>query len=118
MTTKMTQALSRLLMIEQTTNAVTIPAYHRIYDFAVTAILLCSPPTATSGRPSTSMRVGTGHELACVATQIDSLYFLTIQSDRVGKLRFECNGQPLTIVNNEQSDNQSSITFLTLITAL
>ena len=30
---------------------------------------------------------------AAVATPIDSLYFLTIQSDKVGELRFEMNGE-------------------------
>jgi len=50
-----------------------------------------------------SIKVYVGDELACVATPMDSLYFLTIQSDRIGELRFEMDGQPLTIVNNEQS---------------
>ena len=37
-------------------------------------------------------------------------YFITIQSDQLGELRFECeNGEKLTIVNNEQLDNKSSI---------
>jgi len=31
----------------------------------------------------------------------EPLYFLTIQSDRVGELRFELNGQTLTIVNEK-----------------
>ncbi|MBP5658718.1 MAG: hypothetical protein J6W89_01725, partial [Paludibacteraceae bacterium] len=45
------------------------------------------------------LKVFVGGELAAVATPIDSLYFLTIQSDKVGELRFEMNGEPLTIVN-------------------
>ena len=40
----------------------------------------------------------------------EALYFLTIQSDAIGgTLRFEMDGQELTIVNNEKLDNQSSI---------
>jgi len=39
------------------------------------------------------IRVYVGGELAAVATPIDSLYFLTIQSNRVGELRFEINGE-------------------------
>lgn len=35
------------------------------------------------------LKVYIGSELVGVATQIDSLYFLTIQSDQVGELRFE-----------------------------
>ena len=38
---------------------------------------------------SRSLEVFVAGELAAVATPIDSLYFLTIQSDRVGELRFE-----------------------------
>ncbi len=68
---------------------------------------------SASGLLSLSVAVYVGDELAAVAEPImidgEALYFLTIQSDRVGDLRFEMNGQPLTIVNNEQSDNQSSI---------
>ena len=41
-------------------------------------------------------------ELAAVATPIDSLYFITIQSDQVGELRFEMNGQQLTPTINCQ----------------
>jgi hypothetical protein len=55
------------------------------------------------------IKVFVNDELAAVATPIDSLYFITIQSDQVGELRFEMNGQVLTIVNNDQLDNQSSI---------
>jgi hypothetical protein len=39
------------------------------------------------------LRVYVGSELACIATSIDSLYFLTIQSDQLGELRFEMNGE-------------------------
>lgn len=43
-----------------------------------------------------SLRAYVGDELAGVATQIDSLYFLTISSDAVGELRFETeDGTPL-----------------------
>lgn len=43
------------------------------------------------------LRAYIGNELVGVATKIDSLYFLTIQSDRFGTLRFEtANGQRLT----------------------
>ena len=39
------------------------------------------------------LRVYVGDELAAVASPMDSLYFLTIQSDKVGELRFEMNGE-------------------------
>lgn len=39
------------------------------------------------------LRVFVNDELAAVASPMDSLYFLTIQSDRVGELRFEINGE-------------------------
>ena len=43
-------------------------------------------------------------------SEASPLYFLTIQSDAIGgTLRFEMDGQELTIVNEEQLDNQSSI---------
>jgi len=45
------------------------------------------------------LRVFVGDELAAVASPIDSLYFLTIQSDQVGELRFEINGEPLAPVS-------------------
>jgi len=41
------------------------------------------------------LRVFVNDELAAVATPIDSLYFLTIQSDKIGELRFELDGQQL-----------------------
>ena len=40
-------------------------------------------------------------KLVGVAEPMDSLYFITIQSDKAGELRFECNGERLT-VNGEQ----------------
>ena len=44
-----------------------------------------------------SLRAFIGDELVGVATQIDSLYFLTISSDFAGELRFETeDGTPLT----------------------
>ena len=45
------------------------------------------------------LRVFVGDELAAVATPIDSLYFITIQSDKVGELKFECNGETLLPVS-------------------
>ena len=45
------------------------------------------------------LRVFVGDELAAVATPIDSLYFITIQSDQVGELKFECNGETLLPVS-------------------
>ena len=39
------------------------------------------------------LTVMVGDELAAVAEPIDSLYFITIQSDKVGELQFECNGE-------------------------
>jgi hypothetical protein len=41
------------------------------------------------------LRVFVGDELAGVASPIDSLYFITIQSDQVGELRFEMDGETL-----------------------
>ena len=46
--------------------------------------------------PGTKVLVYVGDELAGIAEPIDSLYFVTIQSDREGELRFESeNGTPL-----------------------
>jgi len=42
-----------------------------------------------------SIKVYVGDELAAIAAPIDSLYFITIQCDRVGELRFEMNGETL-----------------------
>jgi hypothetical protein len=53
-----------------------------------------------------ALHVYVGDELACVATPIDSLYFLTIQSDRVGTIRFELNGE--TYVSVSGSINYSA----------
>ena len=39
------------------------------------------------------LRVYVGDELAAIAEPKDSLYYLTIQSDRVGELRFELDGE-------------------------
>jgi hypothetical protein len=39
------------------------------------------------------LRVFVNDELAAVATPIDSLFFMTIQSDNIGELRFEINGE-------------------------
>ena len=50
-----------------------------------------------------TLKVYVGDELAAVAEPIDSLYFITIQSDQVGELRFELDGQMLVPMTNEQS---------------
>ncbi len=42
-------------------------------------------------------------EKAAVVTPIDSLYFLTIQSDKMGTLRFELDGRILMPIINDQS---------------
>ena len=47
------------------------------------------------------LRVYVGDELAAIAEPKDSLYYLTIQSDRVGELRFEIDGQQL-MANGQQ----------------
>ena len=44
------------------------------------------------------LKVYVGDELAAVASPIDSLYFLTIQSDKFGELRFEIDGETLVPV--------------------
>ena len=44
------------------------------------------------------LRVFVNDELAAVTSPLDSLYFLTIQSDRVGELRFEMGDQTLVPV--------------------
>ena len=49
------------------------------------------------------LKVYVNDELAAVATPIDSLYFLTIQSDQVGELRFELDGQRLEPVDISMS---------------
>lgn len=55
-----------------------------------------------------ALHVYVGDELAAVAQPIDSLYFLTIQSDRVGELRFEINGQALAPINSEAINAEGS----------
>ncbi len=45
------------------------------------------------------LEVYVGDELAAVAIPIDSLYFLTIQSDKMGELRFEIDGENLVPAN-------------------
>ena len=52
------------------------------------------------------LRVYVADELAAVATPIDSLYYLTIQSDQVGDLRFEMGGE--TYVPESGSINYSA----------
>ncbi len=44
---------------------------------------------------SHEIRVYVADELACVASPMDSLYFLTIQSDKIGELRFEMDGETM-----------------------
>ena len=44
------------------------------------------------------LEVYVGDELAAIATPIDSLYFLTIQSDKVGELKFQGNGEWLEVI--------------------
>ena len=46
-----------------------------------------------------SLEVYVDNELAAVATPLDSLYFITIQSDQIGDLRFEIDGQTFVPVN-------------------
>ena len=50
---------------------------------------LSSEALNAEGIKREAINVYIGSELVGVATQIDSLYFLTIQSDQVGELRFE-----------------------------
>ena len=54
---------------------------------------------------SRDLEVFVGDELAAVATPIDSLYFLTIQSDRIGELRFEMEGETYVPVDVTTSRN-------------
>jgi hypothetical protein len=51
-----------------------------------------------------------GDELAAEAEPIDSLYFLTIRSDRVGELRFELNGERL-MVNGERIRYEADVHY-------
>ena len=48
-----------------------------------------------TGVADQTLRVYVGDELACVASPMDSLYFLTIQSDKIGELRFEMDGETM-----------------------
>ena len=59
------------------------------------------------------LEVFVGDELAAVATPIDSLYYLTIQSDQVGELRFECNGERLA-VNGERINYKANAHYGTI----
>lgn len=43
------------------------------------------------------LKVYVGGELSAIASPIDSLYFITIQSDRIGELRFEIAGERLMV---------------------
>ena len=45
------------------------------------------------------LRVYVNDELAAVAMPMDSLYFVTIQSDQIGELRFELNGEKMEPVS-------------------
>lgn len=48
-----------------------------------------------AGVADQTLRVYVAGELACVASPMDSLYFLTIQSDKIGELRFEMDGETM-----------------------
>ena len=94
--------------------------------------LFSNPQAATNmtmiatieGLPVTGdgLRVYVGDELACVATPVtgnpspvtENLYFLTIQSDRVGELRFELDGQTLvpSSINRTSYICPSSIEYI------
>ena len=77
-----------------------------------------NPPCMTDA----TIRVYVGDELACVATPVtgnpspvtENLYFLTIQSDRVGELRFELDGQTLvpSSINRTSYICPSSIEYI------
>ena len=43
------------------------------------------------------LKVYVGGELSAIASPIDSLYFITIQSDQIGELRFEIAGERLMV---------------------
>lgn len=56
------------------------------------------------------LKVYVGDELAAVATPVsvtneETYYFLTIQSDQIGELRFELNGERLEPFDNSTSRN-------------
>ena len=54
------------------------------------------------------LKVYVGNELAAVAEPIGSLYFLTIQSDKMGELRFELDGQELIAKSQESIPYQAN----------
>jgi len=54
------------------------------------------------------LKVFVSDALAAVAEPVNSLYFLTIQSDRVGELRFEMNGETLTPISSEAINAEGS----------
>jgi hypothetical protein len=49
------------------------------------------------------LRVFVGDELAAIASPMDSLYFITIQSDQIGELRFEMDGERLAVSGEQIS---------------
>jgi hypothetical protein len=59
------------------------------------------------------LEVYVGDELAAAAEPMDSLYFITIQSDQVGELRFECNGERLA-VNGERISYKANAHYGTI----
>ena len=67
--------------------------------YATNMTMICRIDESQESRVE-SIRAFIGEELVGVATQIDSLCFLTISHDGIGELRFETeDGQELTIVN-------------------
>ena len=60
------------------------------------------------------IKVFVSDDLAAVATPIDSLYFITIQSDRIGELRFEMDGETLvpSSINRTSYICPSSIEYI------
>ena len=74
----------------------------------MTMIAKIEPSARSYLHQPSELRAYIGDELVGVATKIDSLYFLTIQSDYVGTLRFETeDGTVLTPV----TDNRSPLTI-------
>ena len=88
-------------------NASAMPKRVTGYGLPVTGDLFINPKAATNmtmiarldngqwTMDNGQLMVYVGDELAAVATPIDSLYFITIQSDQVGELRFELDGEIL-----------------------
>ena len=61
-----------------------------------------STPSSLTTPITPTLRAFIGNELVGIATPIDSLYFITIQSDASGELRFETeDGTELTPINSE-----------------